>query len=304
MAGRLEGKVALITGTADGQGRAAALAFAAEGAKIVGCDLEAELAEQTVELVRAQGGEMVSMQPLNLGDEAGVQRWIDFAVDQYGDFDILYNNASGVRGGTIESLTRADWDFDMTNEVTILFLAIQKALPVFKRKGRGTILNTGSVAAMVGSAMPGNVAGNLVHNVAKAAVLRLTVNLAVELSPWNIRVNTVSPGFIDTPATRPLLEAGGREPVERALLNPRIGRPEDIAMATVYLCSDEADYVTGANLVVDGGWVAGGGVGRPDPEIEQIFGEVMKKLTNAPTAWQRRCRRASSAASWPRRERR
>ncbi|WP_149203899.1 SDR family NAD(P)-dependent oxidoreductase [Actinotalea subterranea] len=284
MAGRLEGKIALITGTADGQGRAAALAFAAEGAKIVGCDLKAELAEQTVELVRAQGGEMVSMQPLNLGDEAAVQRWIDFAVEQYGDFDILYNNASGVRGGTIESLTRADWDFDMTNEVTILFLAIQRALPVFKRKGRGTILNTGSVAAMVGAAMPGNVAGNLVHNVAKAAVLRLTVNLAVELSPWNIRVNTVSPGFIDTPATRPLLEAGGRQPVERALLNPRVGRPEDIAMAAVYLCSDEADYVTGANLVVDGGWVAGGGVGRPDPEIGQIFGEVMKKLTNAPTA--------------------
>ncbi|MDO9063308.1 MAG: SDR family oxidoreductase, partial [Microbacterium sp.] len=127
-------------------------------------------------------------------------------------------------------------------------------------------------------------AGNLVHNVAKAAVLRLTVNLAVELSPWNIRVNTVSPGFIDTPATRPLLEAGGPAPVERALLNPRVGRPEDIAMAAVYLCSDEADYVTGANLVVDGGWVAGGGVGRPDPEIGQIFGDVMKKLTNAPTA--------------------
>lgn len=284
VAGRLEGKVALITGTADGQGRAAALAFAAEGAKIVGCDLKANLAEETVDLVRAQGGEMVSMQPLNLSDEAAVQNWIDFAVGEYGDFDILYNNASGVRGGTIESLTRADWDFDMTNEVTILFLAIQKALPVFKRKGHGVILNTGSVAAMVGSAMPGNVAGNLVHNVAKGAVLRLTTNLAVELSPWNIRVNTVSPGFIDTPATRSLLEAGGREPVEKSLLNPRVGRPEDIAMAAVYLCSDEADYVTGSNLVVDGGWVAGGGVGRPDPAIEQIFGEVMKKLANAPTA--------------------
>lgn len=284
MAGRLEGKVALITGTADGQGRAAALAFAAEGAKIVGCDLKAGLGEETVEMVRAKGGDMVSMQPLNLSDEAAVQTWIDFAVDAYGDFDILYNNASGVRGGTIESLTRADWDFDMTNEVTILFLAIQKALPVFKRKGHGVILNTGSVAAMVGSAMPGNVAGNLVHNVAKGAVLRLTTNLAVELSPWNIRVNTVSPGFIDTPATRSLLEAGGREPVEKSLLNPRVGRPEDIAMAAVYLCSDEADYVTGSNLVVDGGWVAGGGVGRPDPAIEQIFGEVMKKLANAPTA--------------------
>ncbi len=284
MTGRLEGKVALITGTADGQGRAAALAFAAEGAKIVGCDLKAEPAEKTVELVREQGGEMVSMQPVNLSNEEQLQRWLDFAVEQYGDFDILYNNASGVRGGTIESLTRADWEFDMTNEVTILFMAIQKALPVFKRKGGGVILNTGSVAAMVGSAMPGNVSGNLVHNVAKGAVLRLSHNLAVELSPWNIRVNAVSPGFIDTPATRSLLQAGIKGPVEESLLIPRIGRPEDIAMAAVYLCSDEASYVTGTNLVVDGGWVAGGGLGRPDPKIEQIFGEVMQKLANAPTA--------------------
>ena len=227
---------------------------------------------------------MVSLQPLNLSDEAALQRWLDFAVEQYGDFDILYNNASGVRGGTIESLTRTDWEFDMTNEVTILFMAIQKALPVFQRKGNGVILNTGSVAGMVGTAMPGNIAGNLVHNVAKAAVIRLTTHLAVELSPWNIRVNAISPGFIDTPATRSLLEAGAKEPVERAVLNPRIGRPEDIAMAAVYLCSDEADYVTGVNLVVDGGWVAGGGVGRPDPDTTQMFVEVMKKLANAPTA--------------------
>ncbi len=284
MTGRLEGKVALITGTADGQGRAAALAFAREGAKIVGCDLKVEESERTVELVRAAGGEMVSLHPLNLSDEPSVQRWIDFAVDAFGDFDILYNNASGVRGGTIESLTRADWDFDMTNEVTILFLAIQKALPVFQRKGGGVILNTGSVAGMVGAAMPGNVPGNLVHNVAKGAVIRMGTNLAVELSPWNIRVNTVSPGFIDTPATRSLLEAGGREPVEKAVLIPRIGRPEDIAEAAVYLCSDEASYVTGTNLVVDGGWVAGGGAGRPDPQVAAIFMEAMMKLANAPTA--------------------
>jgi NAD(P)-dependent dehydrogenase (short-subunit alcohol dehydrogenase family) len=284
MTGRLAGKVALITGTADGQGRAAARLFAREGAKVVGCDLKTDLAEQTVQMVRDEGGDMVSMQPLDLGDEEAVERWISFAVEQYGDFDILYNNASGVRGGTIESLSLEDWEFDMRNEVTILFLAIQKALPVFQHHGRGVILNTASVAGIIGAAMPGNVPGNLVHNVAKGAVLRLTTNLAVELSPWNIRVNAISPGAIDTPATRSLLESGGREPFEAATLNGRVGEPDDIAKAALFLCSDEADYVNGANLVVDGGWAASGGLGRPDPEIGRIFGEAMARLSTIPDA--------------------
>jgi NAD(P)-dependent dehydrogenase (short-subunit alcohol dehydrogenase family) len=218
-----------------------------------------------------------------LNDEAAVQRWIDFAVGHYGDFDILYNNASGVRGGTIESLSRADWDFNLANEVTILFLAIKHALPVFKRRGGGVILNTGSVAGMVGAAMPGNMPGNFVHNVSKAAVLRMTVHLAVELSPWNIRVNAISPGLIDTPATRPLLDVGGGEPFLRSMLIPRLGQSEDIARAAVFLCSDEADYITGVNLPVDGGWTASGGLGRPDPDVARIYGEAMAALCNVPT---------------------
>jgi NAD(P)-dependent dehydrogenase (short-subunit alcohol dehydrogenase family) len=232
--------------------------------------------------VRRAGGEMVSMQPLNLNDEEQVKAWIDFAVKTYGDFDILYNNASGVRGGSIESLTREDWDFNMANEVTILFLAIKHALPVFKRKGKGVILNTGSVAGMVGAAMPGNIPGNFVHNVAKGAVIRMGTNLAVELSPYNIRVNTVSPGLIDTPAVRPLLEAGGLDPFLRSLLIKRKGEPEDIARAAVFLCSDEASYITGVNLPVDGGWTGSGGLGQPDMEVGRILGEVMNKLTTIP----------------------
>ena len=250
MAGRLKDEVALITGTADGQGRAAARLFAAEGARVVGCDLKSDLAEETVELVRADGGQMESMQPLNLSVEREVEAWIDFAVEQYGDFDILYNNASGVRGGTIQSLSRDDWDFDMTNEVTILFLAIQKALPVFIRKGGGTILNTASVAGMIGAAMPGNAPGNLVHNVAKAAVLRLTENLAVELSPWERPGERGVAGIIHTPATRPLLQVGADEMFLSSLLTQRLGQPEDIARAALFLCSDESEYVNGANLVV------------------------------------------------------
>ncbi len=282
MSGRLADKVALITGTADGQGRAAAQLFAAEGARVVGCDLKTDLALETVELVRRAGGQMVSMQPLNLSDEAQVKAWLDFAVAEFGDFDILYNNASGVRGGTVESLSREDWDWNLANEVTLIFLAVKHALPVFKRRGGGVILNTGSIAGMLSTAMPGNVPGNFVHNVSKAAVIRMTEHLAVELSPLNIRVNTVSPGLIDTPATRPLFGDGFLEAFERASLIRRAGQPIDIARAALYLCSDEASFVTGINLPVDGGWSAGGGVGQPDPALAEAVAIRMNRFATLP----------------------
>lgn len=291
MAGRLEGKVALITGTGGGQGRAAALLFAREGAKVVGCDLKVEGAEETVEMVREAGGQMVSMQPVNLSNEDEVRRWIGFAVESYGDFDILYNNASGVKTGTIDSLTREDWDFDLANEVTLIFLAVKHALPMFKRRGGGVIINTASVAGMVGAAMPGNLPGNLIHNVAKAAVIRMSENLAVELSPYNVRVNAISPGIIDTPATHPLLGDDPDSPMRRAFMDsiliPRAGEPEDIAQAALFLASDESSYVTGVNLPVDGGWTASGGAGRPKMELMQAMQETMESFaqggyTNVP----------------------
>jgi meso-butanediol dehydrogenase / (S,S)-butanediol dehydrogenase / diacetyl reductase len=275
MAGRLAGKVALITGTADGQGRAAAELFAAQGARVVGCDVKTALAEETVARVRAAGGEMVSMHPLDLADEAQVQAWTDFAVASYGDFDILYNNASAVRGGTIEGLSRADWDWNLANEVTLIFLAVKHAIPVFRRKGSGVVLNIGSVAGMIGAAMPGNAPGNFVHNVSKGAVIRMTTHMAVELAPLNVRVNCISPGIIDTPATRPLLGGGMREAFLDANLIRRAGQPEDIARAALFLCSEEAGFITGVNLPVDGGWSAGGGVGQPDVRLAQAIVEKM-----------------------------
>src|SRR6188472_3714122 len=119
MAGRLAGKVALISGTAGGQGRQAAIQFAAEGARVVGCDVKEAGALETVEMVTAAGGEMVSMQPIDLTDEAAVQAWIDFAVDAYGDFDILYNNAAVARAAALEEIRREDWDWNFANEVTL-----------------------------------------------------------------------------------------------------------------------------------------------------------------------------------------
>ena len=255
MSGRLAGKVALISGTAGGQGRRAAIHFAAEGAKVVGCDVKVAEAEETVAMVRAAGGEMVSMQPVDLTDEDAVQAWIAFAVEQFGDFDILYNNAAVAKAANVEDLTREDWDWNMANEVTLVFLAVKHALPVFERRGGGTIINVGSIAGMVGSGMPGNAAGNLVHCVAKAAVIRLTENLAIELSTRNVRVNSISPGYVATEMTKRGMENAewSRDWMHFTPM-ARLGEPAEIASAVLFLASDASSYFTGSNLVVDGGY--------------------------------------------------
>ena len=282
MAGRLAGKVAVISGTAGGQGRCAALRFAREGARIVGCDVKVDEARETVEQVRAAGGEMVSLQPVNLDDEAAVEDWIDFAVGHYGDFDILYNNAATARAGLLEELRRADWDWNMANEVTLVFLAVKHAVPVFRRRGGGAIVNVGSIAGMIGSGMPGNAPGNLVHCVAKAAVIRLTQALAIELSPLGVRVNCVSPGVIDTPQLRPFLGEDPASPMRRLFasqcLVPRIGEVDDVVNAALFLASDEAAYVTGVNLPVDGGFSAAGGVGRPTDALAEAVQASMTRF--------------------------
>jgi NAD(P)-dependent dehydrogenase (short-subunit alcohol dehydrogenase family) len=274
---RLSGKVVLITGTAGGQGRAAARLFAAEGARVVGCDKKVDEDLETVAMVKAAGGEMVSMAPLDLSDETQVKSWIEFAVRSYGDFDILYNNGSATRAAPIAELSLENWQFALNNEMTNIFLAIKHALPVFQRQGRGVILNTASIAGMVGAACPGNFGIQLVHNTTKAAVIRMSQHLAVELSPWNIRVNAISPGIILTPATSFWLDELGSDAFTNLLLIKRVGQPEEVARAALFLVSDEAAYVTGINFVIDGGWTAGGGLGVPDPELGERFVSIIER---------------------------
>ena len=251
--GRLAGKIAVITGTGGGQGRAAALRFAAEGARVVGCDVKARGAQETVEMVTAAGGEMVSLQPLDLTEEPEVERLISFAIQTYGDFDILYNSAALARGARAEEMSRGDWDWTMAYDLTLMFLTVKHSVPVFRRRGGGVVVNVASAAGITGAAQ-----AMLAHSVAKAGVIRMTSFLAVELSPLNVRVNCISPGAIDSPALRAVFGGSDTEepdwrPFTRHSLVARIGRPDDIAAAALFLASEEGSFITGINLPVDGG---------------------------------------------------
>ena len=249
--GRLDDKIALITGIGGGMGRAAALRFTAEGARVVGCDLFAEGAEETVRLVREAGGEIENFAPVELSDAAAAARWVDQAAEVFGGIDILYNNASAPRFGAIDELSVEDWDFVIGNELNLVFYATRAAWPHLRKRGGGVVLNVGSIAGTRGvEFMPQNA-----HGTAKAGVINLTQQLAVEGGPHGIRAVCVSPGFTVTPSTAWLLESGP-EPFKQNIARiplGRVGQPEDIVNAALFLASDEASWVTGINLVVDGG---------------------------------------------------
>lgn len=253
MPGRLEGKVALITGTAGGQGRAAALLFAREGAKVAGCDLNVQGAQETAEMVRGAGGEMLSLQPVDVADGEQVRGWIDLAVETYGGFDILYNNAGALELASVEDMTWDQWHFTIRNELDCIYWACHYAFPHLKARGGGSIISTASAAGMVGVPFVGTFA----HAAAKGGVLAVTRQLAVEGGPFKIRANSISPGPIATAATAELYRDPER--LERRLSHlplHRMGRPEEIATVALFLASDDSSYVTGANIVVDGGQTA------------------------------------------------
>jgi meso-butanediol dehydrogenase / (S,S)-butanediol dehydrogenase / diacetyl reductase len=251
---RLRGKVALITGTAGGQGRAAALLFAAEGATVVGTDLDADGAAATVERVRSAGGVMDSTHPLDLGDEDGVQAWVDAAAQEHGGIDIVYNNAGATRFSPIAETSYSDWKFVIRNELDIVFLVTKAAWPHLVARAGGSVLLVGSTAGITGSLTNARIA----HTATKGGVVAMTRQLAAEGAAHGIRANCISPGMIRTPATEGDLLAPDHpmHSIARAIPLGRIGAPEEVARCALFLASDEASYVTGANLVVDGGWSA------------------------------------------------
>ncbi|HYC81043.1 MAG TPA: SDR family NAD(P)-dependent oxidoreductase [Solirubrobacterales bacterium] len=246
--GRLDGKVTFITGTAGAQGRAAALLFAREGANVVGCDRDEEGAAATAAKVAEAGGQVSSFAPVDLGSAAGARAWIKAGVTAAGRLDVLYNNAAAVRFATLEDATEDDWRFTQRNELDLVFLATQAAWPHLRERG-GAVICVGSTSAVRGNGALGASA----HAAAKGGVVALTRQLAAEGAEHRIRANCIVPGTIETPATLAALRAAGA--VASAPLG-RLGRPEDVAHCALYLASEEAGWVTGATIVVDGGATA------------------------------------------------
>ena len=264
MSGRLAGKVAIVTGAASGIGAATAAAMAREGAAVVVADINYEPAEQHAAVIAATGARARAVR-VDLGDEASIRAMIDTTVEWFGGLDILHNNAadtrlSGTRDAPVERVEVDIWDALMRVNLRGTMLATQHAIPRLRARGGGVILNTASTAGLIG------MLSHTTYGVTKAGIIALTRYTATQHGKENIRCNAICPGLIVTPATEKSYASSGMAAMMlRHHLSPRLGRPEDVANAAVYLASDEAAFVTGQAISVDGGFLAHG------PE----FGEAM-----------------------------
>ncbi|HKD69520.1 MAG TPA: SDR family NAD(P)-dependent oxidoreductase [Candidatus Binataceae bacterium] len=242
--GRLENKVAVVTGSASGMGRATAIRFAREGAKVVVADLNSQGGELVVSEIAAAGGNAV-FQRTDVTREADIEAVIDRAVRQYGRLDVTYNNA-GVLGalGYIEDIKSEDWDRTLAVLARSVFFGIKHSVKPMRRSGGGSIISTSSLAGLHG------VPGLPAYTAAKFAVVGLTQTAAAELGKDQIRVNCICPGGIDTP-----LVAGTFRPdlASRGIPLGRLGLPDDIADLALFLASDDSRWITGTAMVVDGG---------------------------------------------------
>lgn len=247
---RLKGKIALITGGGSGIGRAACLLFAGEGAKVVIADYVAEGGNETVRQIKAAGGEAVFVQA-DVSKSVDVQNMIATTVKIYGRIDILFNNA-GIEGPSakIANYREEDWERVIAIDLTAVYLGMKYAIPEMLKQGGGVIISTASVAGLVG--FPGSGA----YAAAKAGVINMTRMVALEYADKNIRVNCICPGIIETPMVDRVLGNRPREGVVKAEPIGRLGRPEDIANAALFLASNESSFATGAPFIIDGGYVA------------------------------------------------
>jgi len=249
--GRLDHKVALITGTAGGQGAAAARLFAAEGATVVGCDLDAERALAVAEEVAGAGGQMHCMAPVDLADPEQAADWVNDGAQRCGGIDILYNNASAPRVGPFAEMSWDDWRFTLHNELDLIFTVTSAAWPHLIARGGGVVINTASVAAHRGATFIEQTG----HGAAKGGVLAMTRHLAASGAAHGIRANSISPGLIITPQIEPFLDEPGHPVHEMLHSHPlgRLGQSEDVARVALFLASQDAAYLNAVDIVVDGG---------------------------------------------------
>ncbi|MBI1735437.1 MAG: SDR family oxidoreductase [Candidatus Rokubacteria bacterium] len=247
---RLQGKVTAITGGALGIGRATAQLFAAEGATVALGDVEVEGAEAVARAIVAQGGRAIAVR-VDVGDAADVQAFVDRVVGDFGRLDVMFANAGIAHSAPFLEHPESQWHRVLRVNLTGVFLCCQIAARQMARQGGGRIITTASINGFRG-------VENLVgYNAAKAGVIELTKTMAVELAKHHITVNAIAPAQIDTRLTRGLPEEARERRVQRIPMG-RFGDVDEVARAALFLASDDASYVTGHTLAVDGGYLAGG----------------------------------------------
>ena len=250
---RLAGKVALITGAGMGMGREAALLFAEHEARIVVADIDREAADATVALVRDAGGEAVAVSG-DVALEADVKRMVEAGVQAFTSLHILYNNAGVLwkdRDRSVLETDEGSWERVMAINLKSVFWVTKYGIPYLQRAGGGSIILVGSVSALAGFTRAQDA-----YTAAKGALISLNKSLAIQFAKDQIRSNIIHPGIVDTPLQAPYLTEALRKEFEAGIPLGRIAHPREIAHVALFLASDESSYMTGSELVVDGGFMA------------------------------------------------
>lgn len=250
---KLPGKVAVITGAASGMGKAIAILYGQQGAKVVVSDLNLSGAQETAAQIASQGGEAMAVLT-NVAKEEDIQNMIDSAVNTYGTVDILVNNA-GIMDNFVPAADITDklWEKIFAVNTTSVMRATRKVLPIFLPKGGGIIINIASIGGLHGS-----IAG-ATYTASKHAVIGFTKNVGFQYATKGIRCNAIAPGAVATNIAATITEPhpfGAERCSAGICLNPRTGQPEEIATAALFLASDDASFINGTVLVADGGWTA------------------------------------------------
>jgi len=249
----LKGKVAIITGARRGMGKAHALAFARAGTKVVVSDISLEDCQKVVEEIQKEGGEAMAIK-CDISRKGEVEEMVKSTIEKFGRVDILVNNAGICQFKPFLELNEEDWNRTLDVNLKGYFLCAQAVAREMVKQKSGVIINIASVAmGQIGIGFP-----NLVHYCAsKGGIVAMTEAMALELAPYNIRVNAISPGAIDTPMVDPLrVDKKSLEGLLARIPMKRMGRPEEVSNLVLFLASDQSSYMTGSNVVVDGGWLA------------------------------------------------